>query len=359
MGLVNGLPMLRTKWLTGLALGGAALYAVRHRIRARTRMDFQGKAIVITGGSRGLGLVLGRQLAAKGARLALLARDPAELESAARELRDKGVADVLTYACDVGEREAICAALADVEKRFGRIDVLINNAGVIQVGPFEHMEIEDYERALRAHFWGPLYAMQAVIPGMTARGGGRIVNISSFGGKVAVPHLAPYSASKFALVGLSDALRAELRSRGILVTTVCPGLMLTGSHVNAQFKGKHEAEYAWFAIGSSLGSVDVERAAARVLDACRYGDPHLTIGLSARLIMIADALAPSLVGRILAAVNQGLPKASDSVSGNTAKPGWKSRSPVSSSIFTRRADRAAAPHHEAPPENADGFRDSF
>jgi short-subunit dehydrogenase len=101
------------------------------------------------------------------------------------------------------------------------------------------------------HFWAPFYAMQAVLPQMRERGAGRIVNISSIGGKVAVPHLAPYCASKFALVGLSKAMRIELAKDNIFVTTVCPGLMRTGSHVNAVFKGQNEKEFAWFSIGNA------------------------------------------------------------------------------------------------------------
>ena len=165
--------------------------------------------------------------------------------------------------------------------RWTNVDVLINNAGVIQVGPLEHMEHEDFENAMATHFWGPLHLMLELIPSMRRRGFGRIVNISSIGGRVAVPHLAPYSASKFALTGLSDAVRAELAPYGIRVTTVCPGLMRTGSPMNAQVKGQHEAEYAWFAIADSLPgfSMSAERAADQILSACAHGDPELTISL--------------------------------------------------------------------------------
>src|SRR5690606_33875253 len=101
-------------------------------------------------------------------------------------------------------------------------------------------------------FWGPFYCIDAVLGGMRRRGEGRIVNVSSVGGRVGVPHMVPYCAGKFALVGFSESLRAELRSSGIRVTTVCPGLMRTGSPRNALFKGRHRAEYAWFAIADSL-----------------------------------------------------------------------------------------------------------
>src|SRR5256714_1298474 len=130
--------------------------------------------------------------------------------------------------------------------------------------------------ALAVHLWGPLYAMRAVVPQMRRQGGGRIVNIASIGGKIAVPHLTPYSASKFALVGLSDGMRAELAKDNILVTTVCPGLMRTGSPPNAHFKGRHRAEFTWFVLGDSLplASIDARRAARHIITACRYCDPQ-------------------------------------------------------------------------------------
>src|SRR5690606_35973931 len=139
----------------------------------------------------------------------------------------------------------------------------------IQVGPLEVQTQEDFEDAMQVHFWGPFYAMQNVIPEMRARGEGKIVNISSIGGKVAVPHLAPYCASKFALAGLSGAMNAELAKDGIDVTTVCPGLMRTGSHINAIFKGKNEQEFALFSIANALpvASVSAESAAGEIVEA--------------------------------------------------------------------------------------------
>src|SRR5262249_17300153 len=154
--------------------------------------------------------------------------------------------------CDVTNQDQVQAAVDAVLARWGRIDVLINNAGTISVGPAETMTAEDYEVAMRTHFWGPLYMTLAVLPGMRQRREGRIVNISSIGGKVSVPDLVPYNASKFALVGLSEGLQAELAKDGIVVTTVCPGLMRTGSPRNALFKGQHRAEYVWFSISDSL-----------------------------------------------------------------------------------------------------------
>src|SRR5262249_21748751 len=158
----------------------------------------------------------------------------------------------LAVPCDVTDRKQADALVATVLARWRPIDVLVNNAGTICVGPQETMTEEDYREAMQTNFWGPLHMIEAVLPGMRQRRSGRIVNIASIGGKVSVPHLLPYSASKFALVGLSEGLRAELAKDGILVTTVCPGLMRTGSPRNATFKGQNTAEYAWFSISDSL-----------------------------------------------------------------------------------------------------------
>src|SRR5215218_8907728 len=261
----------RDKQALVLAAAGAGALAVARALYRRSKeYDLKGKCVLITGGSRALGLVLAREFAGEGARVAICARDPQELERARRDLSSRG-AEVFALPCDVTDRAQVAELVEVVTRRFGRIDVLVNNAGVIQVGPLEVMTLEDFEQAMAVHFWGPLYATLAVLPQMRQRREGRIVNVSSIGGRVSVPHLVPYSASKFALAGLSDGLRAELAKDGVVVTSVFPGLMRTGSPRNATFKGQHRAEYAWFAVSDSLplSSIGVERAAAQIIDACR------------------------------------------------------------------------------------------
>src|SRR5580698_6025141 len=225
-----------------LILGAAAGLAMG---KPRKRFSFRGRSVIITGGSRGLGLELARQLARQRARLTLIARDLMELKRAERELTALG-AEVLTVSCDIRQQEEVVEAVARTVTAMGRVDVLINNAGIIQVGPMDEMSLADYEDAMAVHFFGPLYFTLAALPHMKAAGTGRIVNISSMGGKIAVPHLLPYTASKFALTGFSEGLRAELKQKNIRVTTVCPGLMRTGSARNAVIKGRYQHEYAWF-----------------------------------------------------------------------------------------------------------------
>lgn len=264
----------------------------RHLPPRFRRAPLRDRVVLITGGSRGLGLELARVFAAEGARLALLARDPVELARAADLL---GHAHVLTLPADIAVEAQVHAAVAEVVARWGRVDVLVNNAGVIEVGPFEHMGPEDWQRSFDVHVRGPLHLVQACLPHM--RRGGRIVNVSSIGGLASIPHMAPYCASKHALVGLSDALRAELAPRGIAVTTVCPWLMRTGSTGHVVVKGHHAGEYRWFAtLGNSPWlSARADRVARRIVDATRRGLPRVLPTLPAKLLVLADAVAPNFV----------------------------------------------------------------
>src|SRR6202045_2267825 len=183
-----------------------------------SRFSYRDKVALITGGSRGLGLEIASQICAHGGRVAFLARDAAELARPKADLSSRG-GDVLPIQCDLLDAAQIQSAIQQTLERFGKIDILINNAGIIEVGPVEHMQLKDFDRAMRLHFWAPFILYLLVAPQMRVNGG-RIVNISSIGGRIAVPHMATYSASKFALTGFSDAIRAELARDNILVTTV-------------------------------------------------------------------------------------------------------------------------------------------
>ena len=159
-------------------------------------------------------------------------------------------------------------------ERFGRMDVLVNNAGIISVGPAQAMTRQDFAEAMDVDFWGTLNPILAVLPQMRERRGGRIVNITSIGGKVSVPHLLPYSCAKFAATALSEGLRAELARDGIVVTTIVPGLLRTGSYDQALFKGDHAGEYDWFSVSDNLPgqSISAERAAREIVRATRRGE---------------------------------------------------------------------------------------
>jgi NAD(P)-dependent dehydrogenase (short-subunit alcohol dehydrogenase family) len=304
------------------------------------------KVVLITGGSRGLGFVIARQMLRQGARVAICARDVAELERAFNDL-GQDHRHVLTVPCDVTDREQVHAMIGIVQQHFGAIDVLINNAGIIQVGPVELMTYEDYQEAMKVHFWGPLHTTLAVLPSMRARREGRIVNIASIGGKVSMPHLVPYNASKFALVGLSEGLRAELAKERITVTTVCPGLMRTGSPRNASFKGQHRAEYAWFSIIDALPliSLSAEKAARQIIAACKRGDAEVVPSLPAKLATVVHGLSPGWTADLLGLVNTLLLPAPGGI-GSAQLPGKDSVSALAPSALTRLSDRAAERNNE-------------
>jgi len=329
----------------GAVLLGAWVTA---RIIRTARYTLRDKVAVITGGSRGLGLVLARDICAQGGSVALIARDREELARAKADLARRGGApNAFGVQCDLLDAAQIEAAVRQIIDRFGKIDILINNAGIIEVGPLEHMTREDFERAMQLHFWAAYELISQIVPEMRTWGGGHIVNISSIGGKVAVPHLAPYSVSKFALTGFSDAIRAELARDNIHVTTVAPGMMRTGSHVNAKFKGKHDIEFAWFSAsaGAPLISMNADRAARKILAACRRGQPSLTLTFAARGAILGNALFPNLTGYAMRLVNQFLPKPS-AAEGNQSRGGSEMRRLIPGWL-THSADKATVRNNEA------------
>ena len=344
-----GIPSLsslstRNRLLLAGAAGAVGLMAYARWRQEQNRFSLAGKVVLITGGSRGLGLVLARMLAAKGARLAICARTAETLEEARQELEMLG-APVLTLTVDLTDTQQVDTMLRRIVDHYGRLDVLVNNAGTIQVGPQEALNIEDYEKAMKTNFWAALYTMLGTIPYFRAQGGGRIVNITSIGGKVAVPHLLPYTASKFALVGLSEGMHTELRKHNIQVTTVVPGLMRTGSTGHITVKGDHAAEYRWFKVSASsaLLSVKPETAAATIIDALEYGRPEAIVSLSTRMATVMKAVAPGLMTGLLNMAERFLP---DNVpGGEVARQGSESESMLSR-ILGKRSEAAALQNNE-------------
>jgi NAD(P)-dependent dehydrogenase (short-subunit alcohol dehydrogenase family) len=341
------------RWSAAAVLAGASWAGTRRYLARRREIDFDGRVVLITGGSRGLGLELARTFADEGARLALLARDPDELERACEELAGRG-ADVRAWSCDLKDPEMVRETVTQIAGVYGRIDVLVHDAGVIAAGPLPHMTEADFEDAMAIHFFAPLRLTLEALP-LMPRPGGRIVTIASIGGLVAIPHLVPYCASKFAEVGLSDGLRAELAREGIRVTTVCPGLMRTGSHLNAWFKGRHRPEFTLFTLidSSPLTSIDSARAARRIVAACRRGQPFLVLSPQARLLWLAAALAPNATAEAMALAARFLPPP-DGDSGDERRRGRDSTTALAPSILTWMADRAAVRNNEIPRPHVNG-----
>lgn len=327
------------------AAGAGALLATRAITKRLLEYDFQGKTVLITGGSRGLGLVMARQFLREGAKVAICARDEDELERAYQDLKQYG-SQVFTIPCDVTDRQYVEAMVVAVRAHFGQIDALVNNAGIITVGPAEEMTIEDYQEAMNTNYWASLYTISAVLPEMRERGEGHIINIASIGGKISVPHLLPYSASKFALVGLSSGLNAELRKDGVIVTTVCPGLMRTGSPRNANFKGQHREEYAWFVLSDSLPctSISAESAARQVVRASKRGDAEVILSVQAKLAIKFNALFPEISADLMGLVNRLLPEPGGI--GTASLKGKYSHSGIAPSTLTALDEEAARKNNQ-------------
>ena len=259
----------------------------------------------MTGGSRGLGLLLARELARHGCPLVICARDAAELDRAAGQLRAAG-AEVTAIACDLTD-EASPPRLVDTAlERYGRLDIVISNAGIIQVGPVQAAQLSHYEDAVQTMALAPVRLALTALPVMQRQGHGRIVTIASIGGKLAVPHLLPYSTAKFAAVGFSEGLRAELGRGPVTVTTVVPGLMRTGSHLQARFTGQADKEFTWFALGASLPllSMDAERAARQIIEAVRARRAEIILTPAGQLVSRVAGLAPGLTSEVLHLVQQ-------------------------------------------------------
>nr|WP_202446798.1 SDR family NAD(P)-dependent oxidoreductase [Streptomyces sp. SID5468] len=267
-----------------------------------------GRAALVTGSSRGLGLLIARELADRGCKVMLCARDEGELEAARDMVRGRG-AEVRATVCDITDAWAPQRLVDDTVAEFGALDVLVNNAGMIQVGPLDAMREEDFRAAMETMFFAPLRLTLAALPVMRERGDGRIVNVTSIGGRVAAPHLMPYVAAKFALTGFSEGLRAELAAAGVAVTTVVPGLMRTGSHLAARFSGDAAREYAWFATAAGLPllSMDAERAARAIVRAAERRRPELVLTALAKAAVRLHGVAPATTVRALELASRMLP----------------------------------------------------
>ena len=291
---------------TILAVTGGLLVA-RAAIRRMREESLNGRVAVITGASRGLGLELARELALRGCRLVICSRHDADIRLAAEELSK--VAEVVAVVCDVARRDDVQRLIDTANEYFGRVDILINNAGVMEVGPSEAMTIADYESLMNIMYWGTVYATLAVLPQMRARRSGHIINITSIGGKISVPHLLPYSGAKFATVGFSEGLHQEVAKDGIHVTTVVPWLMRTGGYRHARVKGDVDREFAWFSAASTLPliTVSARRAAQKIVRGIRRRSREIIIGVPAKLSVRAAGVMPSKTMMLMSVFNRFLP----------------------------------------------------
>jgi short-subunit dehydrogenase len=330
----------------GLSVGAAVALAGMMALR-RNRRSLSGRVALITGGSRGLGLELSRRLAAEGCRLILVSRDKDELERAVAELSQSAI-DVCAIPCDLTQKAEIRHMMQEALHRFRRVDILINNAGEITVGPIDAFSELEFERAMDLMFWAGVRTTLSLLPHLLRSGDADIVNVTSIGGKIAVPHLLPYTAAKFAMTGFSEGLQSELRGRGVHVLTVTPGLMRTGGHLHAQFAGDHDHEYRWFAVGATIPglSMNVTRAASQIVDALIRRKREIALTLAAKSAIRIHGAFPTTALRVAElASSLILPKPSRETSHKDGKE-LHARQPALFKTFTQFGMKAARSQHQ-------------
>lgn len=297
--------MKSTNLITLLGIGMVAKKVLEKTTSASYLSD---KVVLITGGSKGLGLTLAEQLIKENCKIAICARDEYELSQAKMQLLERG-AEVFTFKCDISDKEQVDFLIEAVIDHFGKLDILINNAGIIQVGPMEAFRYEDYQKAVEIMYWGIANTTLSVLPHMKERQEGHIVNITSIGGKVSVPHLLPYNSAKFAATGFSEGSAAELKKDNITVTTIIPGLMRTGSYVNAFFQKGNKEEFKLFSFMSSapLITLSADKAARRIIKAIKEKRSFKVIGIQARALMELNHFFPNFTTNLFSLVSNFIP----------------------------------------------------
>ena len=282
----------RQKVVAGALAGAGLAWGARQLLRLSRRITLEDRVVIITGASTGHGLMVARYAAERGAKLVLAARDTENLYAAEIDMLHAGAR--ASWPCPPTSPTPSNASTWSTwpSRRHGRVDILVNNAGIMLVGPMETMTLEDFEHAMATNFWGTVHCTLAALPHMREQRFGRIANVISLGGKIPVPHLTAYTASKFALAGLTQSLRTELAKDGILVTGVYPNLMRTGGHVHAWIKGDQPAEYSLVGLSDTLPilATSAEHVARKLWQAVCDGDAEVVVGWPARLG--GDGLCP-------------------------------------------------------------------
>jgi short-subunit dehydrogenase len=249
----------------------------------------RGKVVVVTGASSGIGEATARELASRGAAVALAARDSGKLEEMQRGISASGGTAIVTQT-DVSDRGSVEAMVRKTVEELGPIDVLVNNAGLGLSGRVADLRAEDLRHVFEVNTVGPLNCIQAALPRM--RRGGRIINVSSVVGRRAIPKVGGYCATKFALNALSDALRVEIAERGITVTSVYPGTTRTAFRDNSKRTG--DEKRGWRPKG-----VTPEKVAEKIAGAAEKGPRDVYVTVPDRVFVAATMLLPGLTDRLL------------------------------------------------------------
>ncbi|MFE9768226.1 SDR family NAD(P)-dependent oxidoreductase [Streptomyces sp. NPDC005808] len=326
-----------------------------------------GLCALVTGGSRGLGLLTGARLAARGCRVTLLARDADELDRATAWIHDRTGRNVRTVVCDVRDEAAVTSAVRDTAEVADGLDVVIANAGIIQVAPAEVGGTAAFRDAMATIFEGTLHTSLAALPLLRrSPAGGRLGLVGSVGALLAVPHLVPYSCAKAAVRALGEGLQEETAGSAVSVTTVHPGLMRTGSHLQAEFGGRADAEFAWFSAlaGTPLVSMDAERAAEKIVRAVERRRTRVVLTPAAHAASLAHGVAPALVTRVSGLAARALPTAPEAdpagagtmkqghFLGDLSQPRWRQALRRAGSSLNDRAAQRYNQQRPGPPTSA-------
>jgi len=246
-------------------------------------MRWDGAVAVVTGASRGIGREVAKQAARQGARVGLVARSGDDLEAVLAEIGGRGAVAV----ADVADRHAAELAVARLAAELGPIDILVNNAGIGSYGRVSDIPVEEFERVMRVNYFSAVYVTKAVLPSMLERRRGHIVNVASIAGRIGAPMEAAYSASKFAMVGFTEALAFEVGPVGIGVSMVNPG------PVQTEFFATRGHAYE----GSFPKPVSAERVAGAVIEVVEHGGLERVIPASLRPAVAVRHLLPPLYRR--------------------------------------------------------------
>jgi NAD(P)-dependent dehydrogenase (short-subunit alcohol dehydrogenase family) len=257
----------------------------------------RGQTVVITGATSGIGRETARAFARAGANVVVAGRREERLAELVAEIEGRGGV-ALAVQTDVSDAEQVERLIAGAEQRFGRVDTLVNNAGVGMAARFEEQSLDDFRRVMEINFWGAVYGCKAVVPRMKAQpSGGLIINVSSILGKRGIPFETAYCASKFALAGFSEALRTEVMADGIDVSTIFPGA------VESEF-WESVSNQSGLEMPNLLPKFPARELARIIVQDARFPQPEIVMSLDAQAINFFNTLAPGMMDFLL---GQSLP----------------------------------------------------